>query len=219
MSEAVYKVTKYKVTNFPIGGKLMQNRTQRRQRIDPIMPTPHEELLSALNTPLSSQQPLSSSATAVLNALILMQGLGTMLNEGISLVIEVYEDEEQTQRVVFATWDVDNAGAWGTLLYEFVFAKSEVTVRWFSKSVAANLPDTEERKVEDSKRCLVLFQCFLYGSLKCNLRGRVLCTVREYHHEAEGQGYGVSLSTLKKRGSLFFDVNSALEITKFDSHR
>ncbi len=32
----------------------------------------------------------------------------------------------------------------------------------------------------------------------------------------EGQGYGVSLSTLKKRGSLFFDVNSALEITKFE---
>lgn len=139
--------------------------------------------------------------------------------KAISLVIEVYEDEEQTQHVVFATWDVDNAGAWGTLLFEFVFAKSEVTVRWFSKSVEANLPDTEERKVVDSKRCLVLFQCFLYASLKCNLQGRILCTVREYHHKAEGQGYGVSLSTLKKRGSFFFDVNSDLEITKFDLHR
>ncbi len=49
MSEAVYKVTKIQ------GNKLSYRRKnscktehKRRQRIDPIMPTPHEELLSSI---------------------------------------------------------------------------------------------------------------------------------------------------------------------------
>ena len=177
----------------------MQNRTQRRKR---MYTAPPEENSAKLN----------ASATAVLKALMLIQGLGILLNEDASLVVESYEDEEQRQHVIFATREVVYEEAWGNLLFEFVFAGQEIIIRWFSKHAGAYLPDTVENIAVDQKRCLTLYKCFLHGNTEYRLPTHVVCSVRENKQRDDASCYAVSLWA--NNYCLFFDLDSNQEITK-----
>ena len=125
-----------------------------------------QTLRQELQTDMEAKQAAKIRAkrcqSALLKTLLMLRGLGITLEQPPTFLMEAYEDEEQKQHVIVARWNLKSSGnKRGKVLFEFVFANGELTIRWFDKTVAANLPNTEERKAIDAKRWQALYHCFM----------------------------------------------------------
>ncbi len=153
-----------------------------------LPPKLKQELQSSKEAKQAAELQAMRLQTAMMKTLLLLRGLGVTLGEPKQFLMEVYEDAERKQHVILARWNLKPTKKERCkLLFEFSFDKDELTMRWFDKSVAANLPDTQERKAVDAKRWQALYKCFIDLDKRDNLSDIISFSISDSENEEDRQ--------------------------------